>query len=72
MGTALCPKNYAQETTGTPGAPNATTTIDGHYLPNSPPAFGGEINLGAKTSKPWWPPTVVPPKGAPKLPVTPA
>jgi arylsulfatase A-like enzyme len=57
----------AQETTGTPGAPNATTTIDGNYLPNPPPRFGGEIGLDAKDSKPYWPPQVVPPKGAPNI-----
>src|SRR5262245_34739041 len=52
---------------GTPGSPGATTTIDGRYLPNPPPPFGGEINLDAKQSKPWWPPNVVPPKGAPNV-----
>jgi hypothetical protein len=29
--------------------------------------FGGEINLKAAQSKPWWPPRVVPPKGAPNI-----
>jgi arylsulfatase A-like enzyme len=57
----------AQQTTGTPGAPNATTTIDGNYIPNPPPAFGGEIGLDAKDSKPWWPPKIVPPKKAPNI-----
>ena len=38
----------AQQITGTPGSPSATTTIDGNYIPNPPPAFGGEINLDAK------------------------
>ncbi|MGY3616219.1 arylsulfatase A-like enzyme [Bradyrhizobium sp. USDA 10063] len=57
----------AQQTTGTPGAPNATTTIDGNYLPNPPPVFGGEIGLDAKDSKPWWQPNIVPPKGAPNV-----
>jgi arylsulfatase len=52
---------------GIPGAPNATTTIDGRYLPPPPPKFGGEINLNAYQSKPWWPPRVVPPKGAPNV-----
>ena len=27
---------FAQQTTGTPGSPSATTTIDGKYLPNPP------------------------------------
>src|SRR5581483_5724224 len=50
-----------------PGSPGATTTIDGKYLPNPAPKFGGTINLNAKDSKPWWPPNVVPPKGAPNV-----
>jgi arylsulfatase A-like enzyme len=57
----------AQQITGTPGSPSATTTIDGNYIPNPPPAFGGEINLNAQDSKPWWPPNIVPPKGAPNI-----
>ena len=39
-----------------PGSPRATTTIDGRYLPPPPPKFGGEINLGTRDSRPWWPP----------------
>ena len=57
----------AQQVTGTPGSPSATTTIDGQSLPAAPPPFGGVINLDAEHSKPWWPPTVVPPKGAPNV-----
>ena len=57
----------AQQTTGEPGAPNATTTIDGNYLPPPPPKFGGQIGLDAAQSKPYWPPKVVPPKGAPNV-----
>jgi arylsulfatase A-like enzyme len=57
----------AQEITGTPGSPDATMTIDGRYLPNPPPPFGGEINLNAYQSKPYWPSRVVPPKGAPNV-----
>ena len=49
------------------GSPSATTTIDGRYLPNPPPAFGGEITPNALQSKPYWPPRVVPPKGAPNI-----
>src|ERR1700684_3271160 len=65
--------NSAGSTTDTrqtpvaPGSPGATTTIDGKYLPAPPPKFGGVINLGAEQSKPFWPPTVVPPKGAPNV-----
>ena len=57
----------AQQTTGTPGSPSATTTIDGKTLPPEPPKFGGVIKEDAKDSKPYWPPSVVPPKGAPNV-----
>src|SRR5690242_1588408 len=57
----------AQQITGTPGSPSATTTIDGRYLPPPPPKFGGEISLQADQSKPYWPARVVPPKGAPNV-----
>jgi arylsulfatase A-like enzyme len=57
----------AQQTPVAPGSPSATTTIDGKYLPPPPTKFGGVINLGAEESKPFWPPTVVPPKGAPNV-----
>jgi arylsulfatase A-like enzyme len=55
------------QTTGTPGSPGATTTIDGKQLPPPDPKFGGVIKDTATDSKPWWPPTVVPPKGAPNI-----
>jgi arylsulfatase A-like enzyme len=58
---------FAQQTTGVPGSPDATTTIDGNYLPAQPPKFGGEINPNALQSKPYWPPRVVPPAGAPNV-----
>jgi len=54
----------AQQTTG---APNATTTIDGRYLPPPPQPFRGDINLNAAQSKPAWPARVLPPKGAPNI-----
>ena len=57
----------AQEITGTPGTPSATVTIDGKQLPPPPMPFGGVINESAKDSKPYWPPSVVPPKGAPNV-----
>ncbi|GFO81158.1 MAG: hypothetical protein A49_07850 [Methyloceanibacter sp.] len=57
----------AQVVTGTPGSPTATTTLDGRYLPNPPAPFGGRINLNADQSTPYWPPRVVPPKGAPNI-----
>ena len=37
----------AQEVTGTPGSPSATTTIDGRQIPPPPGQFGGVINLDA-------------------------
>jgi arylsulfatase len=55
------------QTTGTPGSPDATTTIDGRYLPAPPQPFQGQINLNALQSKPAWPARVVPPKGAPNI-----
>jgi arylsulfatase len=64
------PTAWAEEqiqTTGVPGSPSATTTISGSQLPPPPPKFGGVIKESAKDSKPYWPPTVVPPKGAPNV-----
>jgi len=57
----------AQQTTGTPGAPGSTTTIDGRYLPGPPQPFGGQINPNADSSTPFWPALVTPPKGAPNV-----
>src|SRR5208337_2796867 len=57
----------AQQIHGAPGAPNATITIDGHVHPPPPQKFGGEIELNAAQSKPYWPARVVPPKGAPNI-----
>jgi arylsulfatase A-like enzyme len=65
---AASPSAIAQvQTTGTPGSPSATTTIDGKQIPPPDPKFGGVINDTAVDSKPYWPPTVVPPKGAPNV-----
>ncbi len=57
----------AQTITGVAGSPSATVTLDGKQLPAPPMKFGGVIKEGAKDSKPWWPPRVVPPKGAPNV-----
>jgi arylsulfatase A-like enzyme len=57
----------AQQTTGTPGSPSATTTIDGKQIPAPEPKFGGVINETLQGSKTWWPPRIVPPKGAPNI-----
>ncbi len=57
----------AQQVTGVPGSPSATTTIDGGQLPPPPEKFGGVIKEDAKDSKPYWPLRVVPPRGAPNV-----
>ena len=57
----------AQQVIGVPGSPSATTTIDGKQLPAPPQKFGGVIKDTAAQSKPYWPPRVVPPKGAPNV-----
>jgi len=57
----------AQQITGTPGSANATVALDGKQLPPPPMPFGGVIKESAKDSTPWWPPRVVPPKGAPNI-----
>jgi len=57
----------AQTIHGTPGAPDATVTLDGRQLPAPPEQFGGEINIDAINSKTWWPPRVTPPAEAPNI-----
>ena len=57
----------AQQVTGVLGSPHATTTLDGKQLPPPDPKFGGVIKEKAPESTPWWPPRVVPPKGAPNV-----
>ena len=57
----------AEETTGDPGLPSATTTISGKQLPAPEPEFGGVIKNDALQSKPWWAPRIVPPKEAPNV-----
>ena len=65
---ALLPSScIAQQVTGELGSPSATTTISGKQLPPPDPKFGGVIKEKASESKPWWPPRVVPPKGAPNV-----
>ncbi|HSA81957.1 MAG TPA: arylsulfatase [Geminicoccaceae bacterium] len=67
VGTLAPAALLAQQITGTPGAPDATETIQGQVLP--PPAlpFGGEIDLNAPQSKTWWPPRIVPPESSPNV-----
>ena len=57
----------AQEINGVAGSSNATMTIKGNQLPAPPMKFGGVIKESYLDSKPWWPPRVVPPKGAPNV-----
>jgi Sulfatase len=64
---ALPPSScVAQQVTGKLGSPHATT-INGKQLPPPDPKFGGVIKEKASESKAWWPPRVVPPKGAPNV-----
>src|SRR5215467_2433680 len=74
LSTALCAaftlttgSSFAQQITGKPGSPDATTTISGKQLPPPDPTFGGVIKEKASESQAWWPPRVVPPKGAPNV-----
>jgi len=62
-----CVSAVAQEVTGVPGTPGATSTIDGKQVPQPDPKFGGEIKERASDSQPWWAPRIVPPKGAPNV-----
>jgi arylsulfatase len=57
----------AQQVTGTLGEPSATTTVSNRQLPPPDPRFGGVIKNDALSSKAWWAPRVVPPKGAPNV-----
>ncbi|MGB8325873.1 MAG: hypothetical protein WCE52_23150 [Candidatus Acidiferrum sp.] len=57
----------AQQTTSTPGSSGAATTLSGKQLPPPDPAFGGVIKEKASESTSWWPPRIVPPKGAPNV-----
>lgn len=57
----------AQQVNGEPGSPSATMSIDGAQLPAPAPPFGGVIKDNALQSTPWWPPRIVPPKGAPNV-----
>src|SRR3979490_3528822 len=67
LGTSYLPGAMAQTVNGTLGSPSATTTIQGNQTPAPPPKFGGVIKETLEGSKTWWPPNVVPPKGAPNV-----
>jgi arylsulfatase len=53
---------HAQQTTGVPGSPSATTTIPGNQLPAPAPPFRGKIERNAAQSTPYWPMRVVRPR----------
>ena len=57
----------AQQINGVPGSPDATVSIDGKQSPPPPLPFGGTIKESYLDSTPYWPPRVVPPKGAPNI-----
>ncbi len=50
-----------------PGAADATTAITGKQLPAPQPPDEGKIGPTVADSKTWWPPRVVPEKGAPNV-----
>jgi len=51
--TVIAPASaIAQQITGVPGSPSATTTIGGRYLPPPPQPFQGDINLNAAQPTP--------------------
>lgn len=58
---------FAEESNVKPGSPGYKVTIDGSSLPAYPAQFKGQINVNASESTPFWPPAVVPPKGAPNI-----
>ena len=67
--TALfVPITVGEQEGGTaPGSPAYTEALNAKALPVPPAKFGGDIKPTAAQSKSWWPPTVVPPKGAPNV-----
>src|SRR6516165_10347546 len=67
LATAPAFAQQTQQAAAPIGSPGATTTIPGNQLPPPDPKFGGVIKESASESKPWWPPRVVPPKGAPNV-----
>src|SRR6476646_6635902 len=63
----LVPSMKAQKIYGQEGSADATMSVDGKPLPAPPPNFGGVLKEDVKDSKIWWPPRLVPPKGAPNV-----
>src|SRR5206468_2434486 len=64
---AVAPSAWTQQITGDPGVAAATEVISGKQIPAPELPFGGVIKEDAKDSKTWWPPRIVPPKGAPNV-----
>lgn len=57
----------AQQIIGTPGSASSTEVIKGNQIPAPPVPYGGVLKPSVADSKIWWPPRVVPPKGAPNV-----
>src|SRR2546430_2858917 len=58
---------WRQQTNGPPCSPGRPEELGGKQIPPPPLPFGGVIKEAATDSKPYWPPRVVPPKGAPNI-----
>src|SRR5262245_26542566 len=50
-----------------PGSPAYHEPLASRAIPPMPSKFAGEVKAVEKDSKVWWPPTIVPPKGAPNV-----
>ena len=61
------PITVPSEESDKPGSPSYTDSLKGGQIPPMPPKFGGVIKNTAGESKPWWPPTIRPPKDAPNI-----
>src|SRR5450432_3304009 len=57
----------AQQIIGTPGSASSTEVINGNQIPAPPVPFGGVLKPSVADSKIWWPPRIVPAKGAPNV-----
>ena len=57
----------ADQFDGPPGGTSSTRVISGEQLPAPDVPFAGTITDIAQSSKPYWPATIVPPKGAPNV-----
>ena len=64
---AAAPSAKLSKSPARPVHPTPPSRLTGKQLPPPPLPFGGVIKESAKDSKPYWPPRVVPPKGAPNV-----